>query len=60
MRFDDDKDGKLSKEELLKFAIEMGNRQGRPPGREGDRPPGDRPPRGEGREGDRPQRPPEE
>ena len=68
MRFDADKDGKLSKEELMKFAVEMGNRQGRPPGQEGgrgprpegDRPPGDRPPgdrpRGEG-EGDRPQRP---
>ncbi len=71
MRFDTDADGKLSKEELMKFAIEMGNRQGRPPGPdggrgprpEGDRPPGDRPPgdrpRGEG-EGDRPQRPPAE
>ena len=71
MRFDADKDGKLSKEELMKFAVEMGNRQGRPPGQEGgrgprpegDRPPGDRPPgdrpRGEG-EGDRPQRPPAE
>lgn len=66
MRFDADADGKLSKEELLKFATEMGNRQGRPPGGEGgrgprpegDRPPGDRP-RGEG-EGDRPQRPPAE
>ena len=71
MRFDADADGKLSKEELMKFAVEMGNRQGRPPGQdggrgprpEGDRPPGDRPPgdrpRGEG-EGDRPQRPPAE
>ncbi len=66
MRFDADEDGKLSKEELMKFAVEMGNRQGRPPGQdggrgprpEGDRPPGDRP-RGKG-EGDRPQRPPAE
>lgn len=70
MRFDADADGKLSKEELIKFATEMGNRQGRPPGPDGrgprpdgDRPPGDRPPgdrpRGEG-EGDRPERPPVE
>lgn len=65
MRFDADADGKLSKEELIKFATEMGNRQGRPPGPDGrgprpdgDRPPGDRP-RGEG-EGDRPERPPVE
>jgi hypothetical protein len=66
MRFDADADGKLSKEELMKFAVEMGNRQGRPPGGEGgrgprpegDRPPGDRPP-GEG-EGQRPERPPVE
>lgn len=72
MRFDADADGKLSKEELMKFAVEMGNRQGRPPGPdggrgprpEGDRPPGDRPPGdrpdGPGPEGDRPQRPPAE
>ena len=59
MRFDADADGKLSKDELMKFAVEMGNRQGRPPGPdggrgprpEGDRPPGDRPP------GDRPDGP---
>ena len=61
MRFDADADGKLSKEELMKFATEMGNRQGRPPGGEGGRgprPEGDRPP-GEG-EGQRPERPPVE
>lgn len=76
LRFDADTDGKLSKEELMKFAREMGSRQGRPPGPdggrgprpEGDRPPGDRPdgPRPDGDrprgegEGDRPQRPPVE
>ena len=69
MRFDADADGKLSKEELMKFAVEMGNRQGRPPGGEGgrgprpegDRPPGDRPP-GDRPPGDRPpgDRPPRE
>ena len=63
MRFDADADGKLSKEELMKFAVEMGNRQGRPPGGEGGRgprPEGDRPPgEGEG-EGQRPERPPVE
>ncbi len=71
MRFDADADGKLNKEELMKFASEMSARQGRGPGQEGgrgqgrpegDRPPGDRPPggRGAGQEGDRPQRPPAE
>ncbi len=71
MRFDADGDGKLDKSELMKFATEMGNRQGRPPGQEGGRgpgrPEGDRPPGGrEGqrppgeREGERPQRPPVE
>lgn len=63
MRFDTDADGKLSKEELMKFAVEMGNRQGRPPGPDGGRgpgrPDGDRPREGRG-EGERPQRPPEE
>jgi len=49
MRFDDDKDGKLSREELIRFATEMANRPGRPPGPEGDRrPDGDR-----GRDGGR-------
>lgn len=76
LRFDADKDGKLDKAELLKFATEMGNRQGRPPGPDGGRgqgrPPGDRSPgdrplldgppeeRGDRPEGDRPQRPPVE
>lgn len=73
LRFDADADGKLDKEELTKFATEMGNRQGRPPeggpGRGGPggpggpggfgRPEGDRPPgdRGDNPEGDRPGRP---
>jgi len=71
LRFDADKDGKLDKAELLKFATEMGNRQGRPPGPDGGRgqgrPPGGRPPgdrprgdgppeeRGDRPEGDRPE-----
>ncbi len=60
MRFDADADGKLNKEELMKFASEMSARQGRGPGQEGgrgrpegDRPPGDRPP-GDRPPGDRP------
>jgi hypothetical protein len=63
MRFDDDKDGKLSREELTRFAAEMANRPGRPPGPEGDRRPdgergreGGRRPEGDRRpEGGRPQ-----
>ena len=55
MEFDADKDGKLSKDELKKFAEEMGRRRGNPPPRRGgpDGPPGgDRPGAGE-----RPERP---
>jgi hypothetical protein len=63
MRFDIDADGKLSKEELVRFSVEMGRRRGRPPGPDGargpGRPDGDRPREGRG-EGERPQRPPVE
>ncbi len=64
MTFDVDKDGKLNRDELMKFAMQMPNHQpgGGPPG---DNPPGDR--RREGdrpatpeRRGDRPARPDQE
>lgn len=51
MRFDADKDGKLSREELAKFAAEMGRRRG------GQGGPGGRPGQGDDRSSGRPQRP---
>ncbi|MCA9010275.1 MAG: hypothetical protein KDB01_11040, partial [Planctomycetaceae bacterium] len=60
MEFDADKDGKLDKSELMKFAEQIPNRMGRLGGRPGDRPPGDRPPGAEHRDSEPPQRPDEE
>jgi EF hand len=64
MQFDTDKDGKLSRDELMKFAVQMPNHQpgGNPPGGnpQGDRRrEGDRPETSE-RRGDRPARPDQE